>query len=684
MDSYGNYISGDYGQKYYKTFNRGGYSYALLIYEKGFTGTAKEIGDLQSVILNIEGDQSGIDTPIVKTSLTFTIADTWDVPDTETVKHGNWQEFYTPDSTKFLVRVGIAAGPHFGGGFIWSGYVTPDSWQESLVYHDSITITARDNIGHLQDFEFDLTPDADGLVSIREIILGAMQKINLPMDFVINADQENYSHGIYNEYNGVNIVDTFVNASMFEESDWYSALNDVLDGIGFVLRFAFNGTVAVGPIRNLSHIATTEGALPANDKEVVFLGGGIRSIDPPYRIIREEMRYDYEAEAELNPLLGLSEFSQNPTLLPYSIQSYINSMFDGSGNEPVYTIVNSTFRGWVLGAFLDPSRYGVLESVNDPNQEGENFKNYAFIPANVSNGTDLNCTYTFYAMSPEFTLRVIFARKAAQISSFDSTKLSAHYDAKLYRIIYDVTYSDGSTNYYWTGSGWANAPQNHVAEYEATADSEMSLELEIEVHAGTGIVDGPYSLIIHGIEYKQAYNWGTGVYARVGAILVSANVPHTQSDTVTTTNNDSYNVKFNRTPSLGALSNDAGRVVVGNYKNILYYRPNPDTIAPYPYNVCWDGENAKKPLPALIHMQLLVNHLLPMQVLNGDCQVEAEVWPGGTYKYKGKRFLLLSGSIDIVSGRMQGVVLREFKEYSDVWPRGSAGPATESKSKTRR
>lgn len=681
MDSYGNYISGTYRQKYYKTFNRGGRMYGLEILEKGYEGASKEIGDLQAVRLTIEGDQGGIDSPIVKTSLSFTMADAWDEPDTETVKHGNWQEFYTPDSTKFLVRLGIASGPHFGGGNIWSGYITPDSWQEGLGYRESITITARDNIGHLQDFEFDLAPDGDGLVKVRDIIIGAMAKVNLPMDFYINADQQDYSQGIY--YDGVNIVDTYIYAGHFDGMDWYAALEEVLEGLGFVLRFCFGNKVSVGPIRNISHLASTDGALAANDKEVVFLGGGTRSIDPPYRSIREEMVYEYEQEAELDPLLGLSEFSQNPTNLSYTIESYINSMFDGSGSEPAYANVNNDYRGWFTGAFLDPSRYGILESVNDPNAEGDSFKEYAFIPANTA--VDVNAAYTFYAMSPEFTLRIVFARRAAQLSSFDATKLSPHYDAKLYKITYDITYSDaGGTNYYWSGSGWVTSQQRHVYEYEATAESDMADELKIQVHAATGIIDGAYSIIIHKVEYKQAYNWGTGVYARVGAILVSANVQHTESDTITTINDETYNVRFNRRPKIGILSLDSGRVVPGNYQNILYYRPESDRIALYAYKLNWGGDRGTKPFPALVHMQLLVNHLVPMQVLEGDCMVEGEIWPGGVYKYKGKRFLLLSGTYDFVSGRMQGVVLREFKEYSDVWPRGSAGPATDSKSKTRR
>lgn len=700
MDTYGNYISGDYGLKYYKTIllkkedPSSPYTNAVCIeiHEKDYDGANKEIGDLQNIRVTLQGDRDTIDSPIVKTSLSFTLVDTWDEPDTENVKHGNWQEFYTPDSTKFLVKLIFEeynrSGDLVDSHPIWSGYVTPDSWQESLAYRGSITVTARDNIGHLQDFEFDLTPDSDGLVSIRDIITGAMQKVNLPLDFIINADTEDYSHGIYNEYEGVNIIDTLVNASLFEGDDWYSVLEDVLEGLGFVLRFGWRNDVAVGPIRNLSHLSTTEGALPADDLELTFLGGGIRTIDPPYRSIREEMRYDYNSDAELDINSGLAGAGLPPNSLSYTIEGYElpdgTHTSDKTGSMPAYQNVGTLANGWAVGAFLDTDLYGVLESVNDPNAEGESFKDYAFIPANTD--VDISAKFSFFAMSPEFTLHVTFARRAAYISNADPTKVGPYYDLMLYQIVYDVTYESGGTTYYWNGVSWVSTAQRLTAEYEVGSGAEMATELDVQLHAASNIGEGKYAIRFYRIVYKMGFgSYDTGVYARLGSISVSANVPHTVSDTVTTINDESFNVRFTRTPALGVLSNDAGRIVVGNYENILYFRPSIGKIAPYPYNLTWDGAIGRWPLPVLIHMQLLTNHLEPMEILEGDCMVEGAIFPGRTFKYKGKRFLLVSGTYDPLAGRYVGATLREFQEYSDVWEGNNARtPATSSKRKTSR
>lgn len=697
MDSYGNYISGTYRQKYYKTFNRGGQMYGLEILEKGYEGASKEIGDLQAVRLTIEGDQGGIDSPIVKTSLSFTMADTWDEPDTETVKHGNWQEFYTPDSTKFLVRLGIASGPHFGGGFIWSGYITPDSWQESLSYRDSITITARDNIGHLQDFEFDLAPDGDGLVKVRDIITGAMAKVNLPMDFYINADQQDYSHGIY--YDGVNIVDSFIPAAHFDGEDWASALEDVLNSLGFVLRFCFYNKVSVGPIRNISHLATTEGALPANDKEVIFLGGGTRSIDPPYRSIKEELKYDYEDSPAVNADKGLDGFYQYGTV-PSTVYWIQGSGGTGSGvqntfNSPVgYNNNNSNNIGWRSDpniASYTPGLYGKDLLPYDESEWEETEENIlddsVLLLANTDNY--IGSVFSMRVASTDITLKFGFARRCATINNEGTYFVPA--PRRLLSIRYVIYYSKNNVMRYWDGEDWDTS--SHELVFDDIDPAAGTIDLEIPLVDCPDV--GPEGLLYVNFLFlgtAQLYKYyGGGIapptinslYVRLKSFEFSSNNDHVESDTVTTINDESYNVRFKRSPEIGPLSYDIGRVIPDNYQNVLYYRSG-DTVLPYGYRLNWGGEQGSKPFPALVHMQLLVNHLVPMQVLEGDCMVEGEIWPGGVYKYKGKRFLLLSGTYDFVTGRMQGVVLREFKEYSDVWPRGSAGPATDSKSKTRR
>ena len=110
---------------YYKNIRRHtGDTVRLTIYKNtrvGETITAKEIGDFDDLNLEVQGGQSNLETPIVKTSLTFSMIDSSDKPDTDEVKFGSWEEFFTPDATRYLVEILVA------GSAIWKGYITPDA-----------------------------------------------------------------------------------------------------------------------------------------------------------------------------------------------------------------------------------------------------------------------------------------------------------------------------------------------------------------------------------------------------------------------------------------------------------------------------------------------------------------------------------------------------------------------------
>ena len=67
-------------------------------------------------------------------------------------------KFYTSSATEYRVRL------MKDGAVEWTGYVTPDSFSESLQYRGSVTIIARDNLGALQDFEYDATSTTSGMI----------------------------------------------------------------------------------------------------------------------------------------------------------------------------------------------------------------------------------------------------------------------------------------------------------------------------------------------------------------------------------------------------------------------------------------------------------------------------------------------------------------------------------------
>ena len=164
-----------YKRKYYKSISVKGYTWTLEIYQDTDNAIAAvEIGPvLQSLRLIVQGDQADIDTPIVKTSLEMTFVDAPDVD--ENKKCGYWEEFYTSSATEYKVML------YKNGSIEWRGYITPDSFSETLQYRGSVKIIARDNLGSLQDYEYDLVAGTNGMVAVGVLWERAMTVISFPM-----------------------------------------------------------------------------------------------------------------------------------------------------------------------------------------------------------------------------------------------------------------------------------------------------------------------------------------------------------------------------------------------------------------------------------------------------------------------------------------------------------------------
>ena len=185
-----------YALRYYKEISQAdGSAVRLEIYKKDSTASAVEIGAVVQVLsLEIQGQQGDIDTPIQKTSLHMTFVDARDIENGQ--KNGFWEEFYTPDALLWKVILKAKDAKETAFRTIWGGYVTPDSFSEDLVYRGSVSITARDNIGHMQDFPFDALGDADGMISLRNLVEGGWEKIASPMQLILNPQFTLYCDGV--------------------------------------------------------------------------------------------------------------------------------------------------------------------------------------------------------------------------------------------------------------------------------------------------------------------------------------------------------------------------------------------------------------------------------------------------------------------------------------------------------
>lgn len=642
----------------------------LDIYEKSSEEfTLTYIGGLVSLVLNVQGGQDNITAAVVKTSLDITLVD---APD-EVVsgyKYGNWQEFYTPDSTQYLVKL------YRAGALAWCGYVTPDSWQESLSYRGAITITARDNLGHLQDFDFDATGDSNGLTSISSIITAAMNKIAFPMDLNVptTGDAQYLS-----DKDGRALLAASIYVANFEDRNWYDVLESVLESIGYCLRYCDNAAFACTPVRNLPLCGGTDrAAAHAAALQIEFYGGN-RSNDPACREIREQVNYGANDTHKLELFKNLA-FDDTQTETTYVGQRYIDAD-DTTGTAFIgrywSNIDNdgATGGGWLnTGGYLRTTTMA-LSSALVAEEGAQALKLAVCMAADKTNNYGIVGANPVYrvlnVMSTDVTVCCAFARPIQLDRSPDTIYPLSNYMAKAYVYLSYVA-PDTGTRYYYNGTNWQAAAYLLTASIADNMAESYAFELSAKDISDMASLGGYMD-----IEFANFRNFGGGpvgygVYVRLTELNLRLNAKSVlRTDTVTTINNASYNVRIERKPVVGALSANMAYFAAGNYPAALWKYSN-GLLTPYAYANFWSGYAASTaiPLPAQIHKQLLCFNHVSLQSLQGyfGAVNKSDIVGFGTeYLYKGQYFLLHSATLDVLANRVTSGTLHEYIWYDDLW-----------------
>ena len=137
-----------------------------------------------------------------------------------------------------------------------------------------------------------------------------------------------------------------------------------------------------------------------------------------------------------------------------------------------------------------------------------------------------------------------------------------------------------------------------------------------------------------------------------------------EKNTITTKYNEENNVRMSRTPELGPAYDEV--VFPALIKNGIFrkdgdiYKTTAEWVWPY------EGGDAVQ-LAVLIHQQLLCYHSKPNNVLTGDIVNADMLDPRVIWTWKGAEHMLLSGSYNFATSRLEGAVLREFVRYEDMW-----------------
>ena len=678
--------------KYYKEIQSQGHTWRLEILQRARRPLVQvEIGSvLQGLRLYVQGDQSDIDTPIVKTSLEMTFVD---APDLEADrKCGNWEVFYTSSATEYKVKL------YKDGVVEWTGYITPDSYSEDLMYRGSVTIIARDNLGALQDFEFDATGDEDGMITLYDLVHTGMERISFAME-------------VYDDHSAASVFPVCVdadspilykvkfNVSSFREKSWQEAIEDAMYSCGVVLRYIGNNQFFFCPLRAVPLMGQDMWCRVAT-KDVRFASYGHRELSPAVKAISEIVNFEIadniiEIYSAANSYKGRGEM-----LCQESLEGYFNKPMKEI-SVPVYGYSANIGQG-LMGAEAENSR--LLNVYDFPIEHDYADAKYGAIKNTsciylLCNTLDLlkssegyyqqlkkenPLTASFriqkegtYAINYTFDYPVsLYGNKVGNVALKAPVGVSMMYVGFNAKWLGD----DGSVQYLnvysrpgatpevqWTTS----APTRHMIEVYYNHNYVDLNEFPRIISLPNIDVAGAGRLTIecygaHFDTYEDAVI-GDGVYLRLTGIDVARtktdNLPLIMDKlTVTTKYKEANNVILNRDPQYA--SNPSQAISPLLVQNGIFVTKGKQLIGSESWRF-YENDTLQS-LSVLIHQQLLAYYSKPNNILTGELVVDDADFRS-LYLWKGKKHMLTAGALNILTGHIEGATLREFKRYSELW-----------------
>ena len=624
---------GDIRIEFYRGFNAG--APALQV---------KEIGDvLQSLSLQIQGQQDDIDAPIVKTSLAMSFVN---APDLEDGKmNGSWDFFAQGTETEWMVQVCRESDDLI----LWSGFVTPDSYSEEIKYRGSCSITARDNIGQLQNYDFDMTGDADGMVNLASLVSTAWSKIANGMTLRWAADSmwlltDSATPARY----------TYMNVSAFKDESWYEVLESALYAYGAVLRYAGNNTFIVCPLKWLPTLGETYDKVTW--QEPLLLAGASLEYAPAVKAIEESASYDLKESRDI-PLVTADDYTG----------AIVSTEFEGKdtfgatvkGQAPVWPLTKTMYEaGWsnpVSNAplLLNAARYSVYDFAKTYLTSEMLF---------LTNTTGANeVVYTTSVNAASFKVKLSFG---SCFEFVNASLLGLAYGSKVTKLKYGISVQQGNTTKFWNGSAWVTEQKKLEAEFGESNEVEIDCNLQSYTDAVT------FRFHIYAVERTSKISTQNAAYACLTSmeIMPIGATALRSVNRVITKYNETNNLVLTRDPKLAPAFE---RTLYPSFIQNGIFEKVSGEIRPTPlWQVAYDfdkDEEVYTQLAAGIHMQMLPYYTKPNRVINATIANADLVNYNPRYVYDGREYLLMSGTYNYLTGRIDGAVLREFARYDDIW-----------------
>lgn len=681
-----------YWVKYYKDIQSQGHTWRLEILQYAKRQMPQyEIGQaLQGLRLYMQGDQADIDTPIVKTSLQMVFVD---APDLESDrKCGDWEVFYTSSATEYKVKL------YKDDVLEWTGYITPDSFSEDLSYRGSVTIIARDNLGALQDHKVDVIGDEDGMITLYDLVHTGLNRVSFAMD-------------IYDDHSGANVFPLSVdadspilynvkfNVSSFSEKSWWEAMEEAMYSCGVVLRYIGNNKFIFCALRSIPLMGNDKWS-NVTTKDVRFTSYGHRELSPAVKAISEIV--DFEIKDKIIEINSYANSYNNSDEMLY--QEGDEDGFDYIPSEkqvPVYGYSN--IGQGLVGAEASNSRllnvyaYPIDSKYADSSHDPIKSTSCLYLLCNTLNLFEDSYIGNYQELKKENPLTASFRiqKEGTYAISYDFDYPVSLYEDKVGNVALKeqvgVTMMYVGFNAKWLGDDgsvqYLNVYQREgalpVVQWSANAPTDDIIKL-LYNHNYVDLSEFPCTISLPDITVNGAGRLtiecygahfdtyidaviGDGIYLRLKGINVertdTENLPFILDKlTVTTKYKETNNLVLNRTPRYASNPSFAispllmNNGIFVNKGNLLFGSES------------WRFYNSDTPLAlsVLIHKQILAYNSKPNNILTGELVVDDADFHS-LYEWKGKKHLLTSGVLNILTGHIENVTLREFERYSKLW-----------------
>lgn len=652
-----------YRRKYYKSISSKGYTWTLEIYQDTeFAIAAVEIGPvLQSLRLIVQGDQADIDTPIVKTSLEMTFVDAPNVDPGK--KCGYWEEFYTSSATEYKVIL------YKNGTIEWQGYITPDSFSETLQYRGSVTIIARDNLGALQDYEYDLDAGSTGMVSFSNLLEHSMDVISFPMIF--NVPSGGVRRIPYTEHESA--LSILFNTEAFKGKTWQEVIESVLTSLGMVMRYTGTNKWVVSSIADIP-LFNYNYWMDVPTTNVQFVAYATRELSPAVKKIVEEVTFDIEEDiAETD--MPSEAYGDVSYFTFYRLMEQSGSSSNPTENIPVHAVVGGSLqtRTADLSLAFNALNYPLKEGHSSRKQGDIHDPSRVYIAANGGiNTADDNRDVEYRLLVGPGTYDIGFTL-GTPIALYDEFTKVGHIDVDVnltqLKVLLNYESVDGTIQKRYDVG--ANKWVSGVATKDNTGYlyPDVAFPYTLSFATLTAEANGYISIAITRVsasQLKVVTPESQGMYIPLEDISVTDKALETTAIPdkmkVTTKFNEKNNILLQRKPDFGFNSGDVASPKI--VRNGMYI-PIDDWYESSDEWMLSPADNPN-PYPVLVHQQMLAYYSKPNNVLSGEMALRFPRWDTWYY-WNGAQHILTSGTLNIISGRMENVVLREFKQFGQVW-----------------